>query len=131
MDFWDVGVTANGSVLAAPAGPLKLALGLYRRSEQFSLVNDTTSFGQTSSLGTPSQRRHVVSAFSELGVPLIGEENAQSSAARLDLSIAARYDHYDDFGGTTNPKFGIRWRPMQDITFRASYGRSYRAPSLG
>jgi iron complex outermembrane receptor protein len=40
-----------------------------------------------------------------------------------------RRDHYSDFGATTNPHIGLRWAPVTDISLRASYGKSFRAPS--
>src|SRR5690606_24740474 len=35
-----------------------------------------------------------------------------------------------DFGQTTNPKVGVIWSPAADMVFRASWGTSFRAPSL-
>lgn len=48
----------------------------------------------------------------------------------LDLRLAARYDHYDDFGGDFNPSLGLRWRPSEAFLLRAGWNTSFRAPSL-
>lgn len=48
----------------------------------------------------------------------------------LDLQVAGRYDHYDDFGGDFNPKATLRYRATDDLLLRASYAESFRAPSL-
>ena len=48
----------------------------------------------------------------------------------LELSLAARYDDYSDFGDTTNPKIAVRWEPIESLAFRASWGTGFRAPSL-
>ena len=48
----------------------------------------------------------------------------------LELSLAARYDDYSDFGNTTNPKIGLRWEPIDSLAFRGSWGTGFRAPSL-
>ena len=39
--------------------------------------------------------------------------------ATLDLRLAGRYDHYDDFGGDFNPSAGLRWRPTDAVVVRA------------
>jgi iron complex outermembrane receptor protein len=41
-----------------------------------------------------------------------------------------RHDRYSDFGGTTNPMFGLAWRPTEALKVRATYGTSFKAPSL-
>lgn len=48
----------------------------------------------------------------------------------FDLRLAARYDHYDDFGGDFNPSLGLRWRPTDAFLLRAGWNTSFRAPSL-
>jgi iron complex outermembrane recepter protein len=48
----------------------------------------------------------------------------------FSLSFAARFDDYSDFGGTFNPQYGLVWRPIADLALRASYGTSFRPPSL-
>ncbi|GAB3338835.1 TonB-dependent receptor [Marilutibacter aestuarii] len=48
----------------------------------------------------------------------------------LDLRVAGRYDHYDDFGGDFNPAVGLRWRPNDMLLMRGGWNTSFRAPSL-
>lgn len=48
----------------------------------------------------------------------------------LDVRVAGRYDHYDDFGGDFNPSLGLRWRPSDGIVLRGGWNTSFRAPSL-
>src|SRR5439155_25881049 len=43
---------------------------------------------------------------------------------------AARYDHYSDFGGTTNPQVSLRWQPTPTLMLRASTGTGFFAPAL-
>src|SRR4030095_15436130 len=74
--------------------------------------------------------RKLYSGFAELFVPLFGPDNARPGLRRLDLSGAVRYDHYSDFGSTTNPKVGITYSPFQNLTLRGSWGTSFRAPTL-
>ncbi len=41
-----------------------------------------------------------------------------------------RYEHYSDFGSTSNPKFTLDWRPIEPLMIRASYNEGFRAPNL-
>jgi iron complex outermembrane receptor protein len=48
---------------------------------------------------------------------------------KLIFSAGVRYDHYDTFGGTTNPRFGLIYKPWDETAFKLLYGRAFRAPS--
>ncbi|MGH6610342.1 MAG: TonB-dependent receptor domain-containing protein, partial [Burkholderiaceae bacterium] len=48
----------------------------------------------------------------------------------LELGVGVRYDDYSDFGGTTNPKFTIRYTPVEQLLLRASYNTGFSAPTL-
>ncbi len=65
--------------------------------------------------------RKVSAAYAEANVPL---------ASRLELSLAARADHYDDFGDAFSPKVGLRWQPLDVLLVRAAASKGFRAPSL-
>ncbi|HEY2862347.1 MAG TPA: TonB-dependent receptor [Casimicrobiaceae bacterium] len=108
-----------------PAGPLAMALGTELRRENFS---DNADFdlasGQIlggSQVGSKSASRRVGAAFAELSVPVVESVEAQ---------LAARFDHYSDFGSTTNPKVAVRWQPAPPLLLRSSWGTGFRAPTL-
>src|SRR5690606_16358484 len=65
--------------------------------------------------------RKVSAAYAEANVPL---------AANLELSVAGRADHYDDFGDAFSPKLGLRWQPLDILLVRAAASKGFRAPSL-
>ena len=46
------------------------------------------------------------------------------------LETAARYEHYSDFGSTTNGKLASRYRFSPEVSARASLSSGFRAPSL-
>jgi len=48
----------------------------------------------------------------------------------VEAQVAARYDHYSDFGNSVNPKVAIRWQPVKPILLRASWATGFRAPTL-
>jgi iron complex outermembrane receptor protein len=65
--------------------------------------------------------RNVWAGFAEWNLPILKS---------LDFTLSARYDHYSDFGNTTNPKASFRWQPSKLFLLRGSYSTGFRAPSL-
>jgi len=47
----------------------------------------------------------------------------------LILSAGVRYDHYGNFGGSTNPRLGLIYQPVPGSTFKLLYGSAFRAPN--
>ncbi|MCF8205629.1 MAG: TonB-dependent receptor [Methylotenera sp.] len=104
-----------------------IAVGTEFRKEKFSqqanpdyaaIVVDSTGIDPaTYSAGS----RKVTALYSELNVPLLPS---------LDVTAAVRYDKYNDFGNTTNPKVGFRFQPTKEVLLRGSYSTGFRAPSL-
>jgi iron complex outermembrane receptor protein len=72
----------------------------------------------------------VNSAYGELQLPLIGAGMTIPLVRRLDFDVSGRYDHYSDFGSTTNPKFGVDWVVIEGVKLRGSVSRSFVAPPL-
>jgi len=48
---------------------------------------------------------------------------------RFMINGGVRYDHYDTFGGTTNPRVAFILSPGAGATLKAIYGRAFRAPN--
>ena len=122
-------LVADGSLLNLPAGEAKLAVGVELRQEGLShdVANPLNPAEETI---PQSYSRHISSLFSQLALPLVGDRDNPLAVPRLELNVAARYEHYSDFGGTFNPTVRIRWIPVQPLKLRASWGRSFRAPTL-
>ena len=74
--------------------------------------------------------RKVTSAYGEIYIPVVGKGNAIPLVQALEIDAAVRYDHYSDFGDTTNPKVGVTWKVDDDLKLRGSWGTSFRAPTL-
>nr|MBA3898089.1 TonB-dependent receptor [Sphingomonadaceae bacterium] len=45
-------------------------------------------------------------------------------------TLAGRYEHFSDFGGTANGKFAARYEPIKGYAIRGSISNGFRAPSL-
>ncbi|HTE39287.1 MAG TPA: TonB-dependent receptor, partial [Steroidobacteraceae bacterium] len=62
----------------------------------------------------------VIAGFAEVNLPILDSLSAQ---------IAVRYEEYGgSVGSTTNPKISLRYQPLEVLTFRGSYGSTFRAP---
>lgn len=68
-------------------------------------------------------------AYAELGVPLLGG-GAAGASPRLSMTAAVRREDYDSFGSVGTPKLGLVYDPTGDFTLKASWGRSFKAPTL-
>jgi outer membrane receptor for ferrienterochelin and colicins len=50
-------------------------------------------------------------------------------AEEFTLNIGARYDYFETFGGTVNPRVAAVYDPLERTTLKALYGRAFRAPN--
>jgi iron complex outermembrane receptor protein len=121
---------ADGSLFNLPGGAVRLAVGAEARREMLKTRVITYTPGVLPDDRPGRLARTIKSAYGELFVPIFSASNAIPGFQRLDVSIAYRHDHYDDFGSTTNPKYSVNWKPVRDLTLRASYGESFRAPNM-
>jgi len=111
---------AEGSLFALPAGYVRLALGAGYRHEAFNLSEPGFLAGGA---------RSVKYAYGELAVPIISA-NQNLRLHRLDLNISGRDDDYSDTGNKSVPKIGIVLSPTSELSFRATWGKAFRAPPL-
>jgi outer membrane receptor protein involved in Fe transport len=141
-----VDARVNGKLFELPAGPILLAFGAEHRWDDYELtrpqfhgVNGANDLGldpaqndfvQASAAGDVIGDRTVYAGFAETVVPIFGPQNAIPMVQRLEFGASMRYEHYSDFGSTSNPKFTLDWRPFQPLMIRASYNEGFRAPNL-
>jgi iron complex outermembrane receptor protein len=118
-------LSADGPIVALPSGELRAAIGGGYRQEK--LVDDYKStYGSTSE----NAQRHLQYMYGELTVPLVGKETGWPGVERILLTLAGRYEDYSDFGNHFSPKIGLSYQPIGDMTLRATWDRSFHAPSL-
>ncbi len=106
-------------------GPVPVVLGFEYGDEFYSQDYDAQqnagavdgSAGGNDTAGSRSR----YSIFGETVIPLLDT---------LNVNFAVRFDHYNDFGDTVNPKIAFEFRPMDTLLLRAGYGEGFRAPSL-
>ena len=109
-----------------PAGPLAMALGFQVGKQELTQnyspeleIGDVTGYG--GNLLDINASRRFWAAFTEFNIPIVNT---------LEGTAAVRYDHYSDFGNTTNPKLALRWAPTRQILVRGSWGTGFVAPTL-
>jgi outer membrane receptor protein involved in Fe transport len=118
------GLEAEGVLLRLPGGDARLSIGGGWRDNQYQQRNLISGAVLTGG----AQR--VFYGYGELGVPLVGDEMAVPYVHRLTLNLSGRYEAYDSFGDTATPKVGLLWSPVSGLDVRASWGRSFKAPTL-
>jgi iron complex outermembrane receptor protein len=129
------GVKADGPLFDLPGGTVKAAVGANYTSYTFSFATFDNTGSPTLILPALTDRIHrqVWAVFTQVNVPVIGDANALPGIRKLELEGSWRHDQYSDFGGTSNPKLAFNWLVDEDIglTFRGSWGTSFRAPGFG
>lgn len=120
--------SANGALFDLPGGAVKLAVGYEHFDEHYAL--GTARGVPTTPLTYRHFLRRVDSEYAEVHIPIFGADNAVAGLQKLEISAAVRHDQYSDVGKTTNPKIGVNWSPIRNLTIRGSYGTSFRAPLI-
>ncbi len=114
----------TGELMELPAGALSAAFGIEYREDSV-VDSPDKQFADGLIVGTESTAaqgsRDHTSFFAEFMAPLM--EN-------MEMQFALRHEDYSDFGTTTNPKLAFMYKPMDELTLRASWGTAFRAPSL-
>lgn len=120
-----------GSLFTLPAGDLGFAVGYEHRKEEGGFTPDAIAqSGDSTNLASgPTYGQYSVDeVYAELNIPILADV---AGAKELSFSIASRYSDFDTFGDTTNNKFGVKWRPIDDLLVRATWAEGFRAPTIG
>ena len=125
----------TGELFKLPAGPLDFAVGFDLRRETYEFAGDG-GFTCVSTLATtittdvllcpgnstvPLVSRDVKAVYGELAIPVF---------KGFDMQVAVRHDSYSSIGGTTNPKVGFKFQPLDSLLLRGSVNTGFKAPSF-
>ncbi|GAA4007275.1 TonB-dependent receptor domain-containing protein [Sphingomonas humi] len=139
---------SNARLFALPGGNVGFAAGVELRRETYRDDRDARLDGSitytdivtgrkygTDILGASpapdvSANRTIASAFLEFAVPLVSPEMRVPLIRSLDLQLAARDEHYSDFGNVLKPKVAASWDLFEGVRLRGSWSESFRAPNL-
>jgi iron complex outermembrane recepter protein len=122
--------TAEGPLLNLPGGDARLALGGGFREVALHLNESVLSGGQSRTTDNFTQRRKVQFAYGELSLPLVRPDLSVPLIDRLTFSAALRYEHWNGIAAVTTPKVGVVYQPFADVTVRATWGKSFKIPTL-
>jgi len=113
---------AEGPLFSLPGGDARLAVGAGYRYNDFLYLYE----GSATADGNEGSRF----AYAELNLPLVSPDQGVAGVHRLELTGAIRTEDYDSYGRVTTPKFGLIYSPSADWTLKASWGKSFKAPTL-
>ncbi|WP_312237527.1 TonB-dependent receptor [Stenotrophomonas sp.] len=112
------------------AGEFAFAAGVeHREVSGYDNPDQLSSAGYTTDLaaGATNGKYKTDEVYLELMIPVLKD---LPFAKELSFDVASRYSDYDRFGDTTNSKFSVTWKPVEDLLVRATYGKGFRAPTL-
>lgn len=130
QEMFNERIVVDGPLTTLPGGEVKVAFGGERSTEKYNLILFTGAPALIGSQIPNKTSRTVNSLFGEVSIPIFGADNRSGGFHSLTLSASGRYDHYSDFGGTFNPKFGLTYEPTSWLKIRGNWGKSFSAPSL-
>ncbi|SDQ27101.1 iron complex outermembrane recepter protein [Pseudoxanthomonas sp. CF385] len=121
--------TFSGSLgFSLPGGEVLAATGIDLRREEFKFDGDSrvdrrpvfnAPFDDSNILDNVS--RDIKAVYAEVYLPLLDN---------LDITVAGRYDEYDGFGSTTNPKVSFKFEPFEGAALRGAYSTGFKVPSF-
>jgi iron complex outermembrane receptor protein len=77
---------------------------------------------QDSGAAAVSAHYDVTEYYGEVSLPF---------TSTFTTDAALRISDYSTFGVANTGKVGFKWQPVQDVAFRGTYSRGFRAPNLG
>jgi iron complex outermembrane receptor protein len=121
-DLDSIDLRVNRPLMRLGGGDLGLALGAEWRHEaqndpDLNPGNQYQGLGIAHTIGS----RNVGALYTEIDAPLTKE---------LEVDASARFDHYSDFGKAFDPKVGFKWKPIDELAFRGTFSRGFRAPAF-
>lgn len=140
---YDLAVNVSRELWELPAGPLGFAAGYeYRKEKAYDLpdafaaslstvlplVSGARQSPTTAQSRDPTRGSYDLhEVYGEVNVPLLAD---LPGAYRLDVDAAIRYSDYSTVGGKATTKFGVSYRPVEDLLVRSTYSQGFRAPSI-
>ncbi|WEK48094.1 MAG: TonB-dependent receptor [Candidatus Andeanibacterium colombiense] len=121
----------SGAFLNLPGGPVGYAFGAEYRKE--SSYSEPSAYSQAGALidNSPGQIEagafDVWELFSEVNLPILKDVPFAES---LSVGGAFRFSDYSTIGHTKTWSVNGEYAPIRDITFRATYSKSVRAPNI-
>jgi len=140
---YDLVASLSGSLFTLPAGDAEAVLGYEHRHESADFNPGAFYYGEPNGDGTRTQYGnsipidpvsgsfHTNELFGELRVPLVSASMDVPLVYSLNFNSSARYAKNSlTHGGFWSYTAGGDYAPLQGITIRGNYTRSFRAPAI-
>lgn len=120
----------TGPIFQLPAGDVSAVLGVEWRRDSLDSGVDAIA-GQGRAAGFFADRRSVGSVtltevYGELSIPILA---GQRFAEDLTLDLAGRLTDHEFYGSNSTYSMRLGYSPTNSLTFRGTYGTSFRAPN--
>lgn len=119
----------SGDLFNLPAGPLGFAATVEASRQKYDLQSDRRIFPNVREIynltgtGGGGERSRYAAGL-EVNIPVF---------SMLNLSLAGRFDKYDDITGVDDAKTwgaGLEFRPFDNLLIRGNYATSFKAPDM-
>jgi len=139
-----------GPLWSLPAGAIKLAATYSYRKEVIPTYRSDTVYNSppNSFFVIPARSRGTDATYAEVWIPVVGSKKNWPMMRLLDFQVAGRNERFKVTTATAlvtsaataivrnktgyqanTPTYGLRYRPFQDLLFRASYSEAFRPPT--
>lgn len=118
-------ISGDGLLFSIAGNPAKIALGAGYRYNRFRSYYIPAANGPNIKVG-----QDIYYAFGELSVPLVSPESDLPLVRRLTFNAAMRIEDYPGVDRVATPKFGLIYAPSSGLELKATWGKSFKAPTL-
>ncbi|KKW92199.1 MULTISPECIES: TonB-dependent receptor plug domain-containing protein [Sphingobium] len=117
-----VDASLSRKLFTLPGGDLQIAVGGQYRKEKLTNRSanpnlDVPGLSTAQAYGN----RDVWAGYFEIDAPILDS---------LEVNASGRYDHYSEGFSHFSPKFGAKFTPIKQISFRGTYSKGFRAPTF-
>lgn len=126
-ELYQVTASLDKKIYDLPGGPLQLAIGADARYE--SIFNPSANPDNNG----PTNRYFLVNPFGTIGHRDVQAGYFEVNAPiikQLELNVSGRYDTYSTGQSNFSPKYSGKFKPIDQVTFRATFSQGFRIPSL-
>jgi iron complex outermembrane recepter protein len=120
-----VDAKVSGELFQLGGGAAAFAAGLVLGNEK---IEDTPGPNQIAGNVFGSIRQSAVVADRRLQAGYL--ELAAPFTKQIEAQFAVRHDRYEGGTNSTTPKVALRYQPVNEVLFRASYSEGFKMPSL-
>lgn len=121
---------AEGPLFVLPGGEARLAIGGGYRATGLNVDMRRYRNGVETPINVFQQNRNILFGYAELLLPVLGPGNNFRGIEKLQMQVAIRYEDHEHIDRILTPKVGLLYLPIDEVELAASWGKSFKAPTL-